>query len=439
MTAAKIPVLVCRYGGCNDRFFGKFKDSDGKWKKIPGGPFPEQFNTRAKALLFAQRWYVSEMAEREARFGSPAQISSWTEICDGFITSVRERLRGADSSREKAISTARLLKKSSVLGVRPIGEHDERLALTWLRKFATEPKSAKSAKPRHPYTVRNARNTLRDVYKWARQQGYFPQGRSLPTDGEEFEAELQYLLSTVERREVMCPLATVRAMVRCAKILKFRRLLIHVYVLTGLRPGELHGLQVQDLKTEGGIVHFEVYQQWLLGRGKAFRSKYGPTKSRWSKRRIPLHPELQPLLEKWLAEGWQQRVGRRPKPADPLFPNLQGKPFREAHSDEFVNDLVVAECPSEYNGISLSTYSLRHTFETLAQECHIDSDAQDRLMGHRPSSTRALAYQANQLPYLFAQISKLPSILTSNDSEADALNEATASTQPGHSSEHLNR
>lgn len=63
--------------------------------------------------------------------------------------------------------------------------------------------------------------------------------------------------------------------------------------------------------------------------------------------------------------------------------------------------------------------------ETLAQECRIDSDAQDRLMGHRPKSTRALAYQANQLTYLSSEISKLPSMLaadhSANDGEAAPL------------------
>lgn len=419
MTAKKIPVSVCRYGGRKDRFFGKYKDTDSKWKKIPGGPFPEQFNTPKKATIFAERWYQAEMAEREVRRQAPATISAWTEVCDEFIASVRERLRGADSSREKSISTAKLLKKSPLLAAKPIAEHDEQIALAWLRRFATEPKKAGSEKPRHPYTVRNTRNVLRDIYKWARRHGSYPRDRSLPSDGEEFEAELQYLLSMVERREVMCPLTSVRALVMCPKVLEIRRLLVHVYVLTGLRPGELHGLQIQDVTTEEGILYFDVHQQWLLPRGKAYRSKYGPPKSRWGKRRIPIHPELRPRIEKWISAGWQRYVGRKYQSSDPLFPNLEGKAYREAHSDGFAADLTLAGCPTTYKGIPLSIYALRHSFETLAQECRIDSDAQDRLMGHRPNSTRALAYQANQLTYLFSEISKLPSMLVADHSTTD--------------------
>jgi hypothetical protein len=40
-------------------------------------------------------------------------------------------------------------------------------------------------------------------------------------------------------------------------------------------------------------------------------------------------------------------------------------------------------------------------------------------MGHRPNSTRALAYQANQLTFLFSEISKLPSILAADHSAAE--------------------
>lgn len=57
------PVLVCRWKGHDDRFFGKFKDG-GAWCHIPGGVFPDEVNTRTKALAFARQWYTERHTKR---------------------------------------------------------------------------------------------------------------------------------------------------------------------------------------------------------------------------------------------------------------------------------------------------------------------------------------------------------------------------------------
>ncbi len=422
MTAIKIPVSVCRYGGRTDRFFGKFKDTGGKWKKIPGGPFPEQFDTPTKARVFAERWYLAEMAERALQREVPESTSSWPDICEKFDASVRTRLRGADGSKNKLIATCALLKRSAILQARPIHEHDESLALVWLHHIAKEPKSADKPDPRHPYTIRNAAGVLGNIYKWARSQNAFPRDRLIPTDGDEFRAEIKFLLSTVKKREVMCPTTSVKALVTNAKVDVLRRLTTHVYAFTGLRPGELHGLRVRDVKVDNDILYFDVHEQWTLPRTKVFPSKTAQLKTRWSERQIPIHPALRPVLEQWLSTGWRNYVGREPTSDDPVFPDLNGKPFREPRSTEFVEDLKLAGCPTEFNGITLTTYSLRHTFATLMLEFGVDSDARNRLMGHRPQDTKALAYQVTQLRFLFGEISKLPPLVAKHTGDSDGGN-----------------
>jgi hypothetical protein len=41
----------------------------------------------------------------------------------------------------------------------------------------------------------------------------------------------------------------------------------------------------------------------------------------------------------------------------------------------------------------------------------VDSDARNRLMGHRPADVKALSYQVTQVRYLFDPISKLAPLL----------------------------
>jgi integrase len=240
----KVPVLVCLVKGTDDRFFGKFRDSDGKWKKIPGGVYPPEINTREKALACARRWYQTEMAERQLQSKPEARPLTWPEVCDEFASEVNARLRGGDGSRDEAVKKARFLRASPLFAARALAEHDEELALLWLRTIAREPieRKGKAPSPRSALTVRNIAKILRDIYRFARARKWFPREHGNPCEGDEFKKELADLLSKVGYREVMCPVESVRAMLQSSEVPKLRRILTHVMAFTGLRPGELHGL-----------------------------------------------------------------------------------------------------------------------------------------------------------------------------------------------------
>ncbi len=167
-------------------------------------------------------------------------------------------------------------------------------------------------------------------------------------------------------------------------------------------------------------MYLDVHEQWTLARTKAFPSKSARLKTRWSERQIPIQPSLKPVLETWLSIGWREYVGRNPTPEDPIFPDHNGKPFREPRSTEFVEELELVGCPTTFNGIPLTTYSLRHTFATPMLESGVDSDARNRLMGHRPSDVKALAYQVVQIQYLHREISKLPSLGTKEPNDGSS-------------------
>src|SRR5262249_42849575 len=80
-------------------------------------------------------------------------------------------------------------------------------------------------------------------------------------------------------------------------------------VTSGERDGEAHGLQFGDIREEGGIVYAIVLRQAMVPRD-ALPVKLGPPKSRWSRRKIALHPTFIRWLSHWKAEGWSKYVGR---------------------------------------------------------------------------------------------------------------------------------
>ena len=99
-----VPVNVIPHKGDPHRFVGKFKCPDtGKWKKIPGGPLPVEYDSKVKALVFARKWYEAEVAERQIAQSAPkVGVISWERACDLFLIEAKARLRGADATRDEA-------------------------------------------------------------------------------------------------------------------------------------------------------------------------------------------------------------------------------------------------------------------------------------------------------------------------------------------------
>jgi integrase len=410
--------MVCRYKGQADRFFGKYKDpsiADARksWRKIPGGAFPTEANTPEKALAHAARWFEGEMADRATRAAQPPDKSiDWAQLCDLFLADVAKRVRGADATRDELKKRARFLRSSEMLAGRPLARHDEELAVAWVRHLLSEPLPGKG-EPRDPLTVRNVARVLGEIYRFARARGHLPAGRTLPTDGDEFRAEIAGALKEKAKlgklTRVACPTETVAAIVACAEVPELRRVTTQTYYFTGMRPGELHGLRVADYRAEHGVNFLDLREQQTLPR-KDYPSRLAPLKTVWARRKVPVHPSLAPALDAWVREGWARYVGREPKQEDFLFPDPSGAPFRELSCEEFLADVERAGCSTLKDGVRLELYSLRHAFATAARRAGIPSDARDRLLGHRPRDTKALHYEDEDLPLLAKEVAKIPAV-----------------------------
>ena len=422
-----IPVNVIPYKGDPFRFIGKYKCPDTKqWKKIPGGPLPVEYNTRLKALAFARKWYEAEVAERQlAKLAPKVAVVSWPEVCDLFLVEAKARIRGADSSKDEAERRSSFLRRSVVLCARPLAEHDEALGLVWVRGMLSEPLKRKGREddPRDPLTVRNVAKVLRDIYKFARNKGYFPRERTLPTEADEFKAEISGALKEKAKLQKegrgACPTETVKAVVHCTQIPDMTRLMRRTAFFTGIAPGELHGLHVGDYLTQHGVKLLDVHEQWTLAR-KNYPSRLTPLKTVHRRRKVPVHRSLEPHLDDWVKEGWERHVGRRPRPEDFLFVDHTGKPFREESCQDFLAEIRLAECDTTHNGITLDIYSLRHSFATMARKAGIPGDARDRLLGHGAKDVKAEFYEDEDIPLLAFEIDKIPSWLDDDEKNETA-------------------
>lgn len=405
-------VLVCQWKGKSDRFFGKYKDFDsGKWLKIPGGVFPDVFDTKDKALLFAAEWYAQAKAELDVRAAAQvvAADATWGAICDAYVKEVGARMRGKASTRYEAVRVTDAYLRRSILATGKPSENDETKCLIWLRAFAREKITKKGASPRarKPTTIRNVAKHLKYLFRLALRQGLIPGMTANPTQGEEFRDELHAIMSAQEQREWLLPLESFAKVLACPEVPSERRIRYLTLGLTGLRPGELAGLQLKHVQEVDGVRFVVVEQQWSIGRGKGSKAKIDSPKTKWGRRIVPVHRALRAPLAAWIDFGWEQWVGRAPKPDDFLFPDAQGKPCAEERSKRFRDDLTAAKCPTEFAGAVLSLYALRHLFSTLLTEGHAHDAAHTRLMGHRPKDTKTLNYSAKLVPFLAKEIESM--------------------------------
>lgn len=421
-------VLVCRWRGHTDRFFGKYKSfEDGQWVKIPGGAFPPAFDTTEKAMMLAKQWYEDAKAEHGTKLAAvkPPRETTWDEVCDAYIVEIQARMRGKPSTRHEAITVTNASIRKGVLATVKPSEIDENHCLRWLRSIARENIASEGKPPRFrkPMTVRNIAKHLRYLFKAVIRLKLVPGLTVNPTQGDEFRDELKALVAKAEPREWLLPVESFAKLVACPQVPAHRRIMYLALGLTGLRPGELAGLQVRHIQREGDVRFLAVEQQFTFTRSKGDKGRIDTPKTKWARRSVPLHPALQGPLDAWLKEGWSAFVGREPKAEDFVFPDWDGRPRRPHDADLFRKDLVAAGCPTFFNGEPLTPYSLRHMFSTLLTESHAHDAAHDRMMGHRPKDTKTLNYSAKLLPFLATEIAKLAFVLP-----ADAPSFGSAAT-----------
>jgi len=150
--------------------------------------------------------------------------------------------------------------------------------------------------------------------------------------------------------------------------------LIRTALFTGLRLGELLGLQWQDVNLQEGVLHVR-RQYTRLG-------EYAPPKTKAAIRRIPLSDEM----TKHLAE--LKLSPRYSSDDEPVFAARTGKPLR--HRNAIGRGFEAAPGQAGIEGVSF--HSMRHAFAPRMIDRAISSTVLGALMGHESSTITERRY-----------------------------------------------
>jgi integrase/recombinase XerC len=139
------------------------------------------------------------------------------------------------------------------------------------------------------------------------------------------------------------------------------RALLELLYATGLRVGELTGLDLADLDLAGGLVR-------AMGKGK-------------KERIVPFGDKARDALSRWLAAGSElRRPGRH---AEAVFLSLRGTRL----TDRSVRRILDRRLQEAAIAARISPHALRHTFATHMLGAGADLRAIQELLGHASLST----------------------------------------------------
>jgi|GEM_PF-1520889 len=135
------------------------------------------------------------------------------------------------------------------------------------------------------------------------------------------------------------------------------RVLLALCLLGGMREGEACGRRWSDLDQAPTPL-------WALEVGTQYGGRALKTKKR---RVVPVHPDLQRILEHWARVGFVQLMGRAPTPEDYIVPNVSRWARAPHHTKSSFSKLFTRKA-LKVTGIPNKTlHSTRHTMITLAR------------------------------------------------------------------------
>lgn len=162
--------------------------------------------------------------------------------------------------------------------------------------------------------------------------------------------------------------------------------LFNVAVNTGLRPGELFALQLEDIDLESGFIDVNktlVYQKYLTDSCKEFHVE--PPKTKQSYRKVPINSVCRIYLERQL-ELKKVVSGKRPKQQNKyLFVTKFNTPLNsQIYSDAIsaVIRQVNITRPLDNQFELFSGHAFRHTFATRCFENGVDAKVVQKYLGH---------------------------------------------------------
>lgn len=290
----------------------------------------------------------------------------------------------------------------------------------WLR----QQRSARTGRALAPFTVRNIITAAAGFFSDCRGKGWVdarenpfrdPFVRSMAAGAKKrIGDDIVHLLSE-----------QAKALVECDTPPPLRRVRNVLGLCTGLRASEMAALAWEHVKESNEITFVDVARQLVKG-GAVWElrddrtAKFKPPK-RSSYRQVPLHPLAVQALRWWKETGWQQWVGRPPRPEDPVFPDHDGRFYNGPHARMLREDLVSAgvspvftlssgsaEVDVPQSALLQGFHALRRTFLTMLTDADVQDSHVSALAGHGAKTVTQRNYVARHVDRFHADVLKLP-------------------------------
>lgn len=184
--------------------------------------------------------------------------------------------------------------------------------------------------------------------------------------------------------------------------------LVYVMIFSGLRIGEVGGLQWEDIDFQHGLIKINhtLYMEYDHGAKHLYLAT---TKTRNSVRTIPMMGDVKKHLKRQQkkVQELKQQLGPRYRGqgemADLVFVTSMGSPATRYNVQKVLKKAVdainaremaaaIAERRDPVMMDPLYPHALRHTFATLCHDAKIDALTTQRYMGHANYSTTANIY-----------------------------------------------
>lgn len=203
---------------------------------------------------------------------------------------------------------------------------------------------------------------LKTLFKWARHRKYL---RENPLESMKFT-------KPISRPRGGPSLAEVQTILAMA--LEPDRTHYAVLAFTGMRSGELRRLRVEDVDLEGNWIHI--------------MSREGAETKTGLSRKVPIHPNLRPLLAAVSATGsWFFTA-----PPSRQYPQGGHWINTTRLNQDFVALLTKAGVKAGRKTGGFSIHSLRNSFETICVNAGIPQRVVDTWLGHRSDRSMASVY-----------------------------------------------
>lgn len=173
--------------------------------------------------------------------------------------------------------------------------------------------------------------------------------------------------------------------------------------LTGMRPGEIAGLQWNDIDWANGYLNIERSLDTVYEEGKRIH-KYGPVKTMNSYRKIPFMSDLEMILKEQQRKQneLKKEMGARYRCKEEfsnivfttslgsvMGKDMAGKQCRIINEEMNLIEKIAAEKEGREPVLmkTITPYMIRHTFATRCFESGMDTKVVQQLMGHAHYST----------------------------------------------------